>query len=73
MTETIFIEIREEVSRELCNCSYEDMPPEYESIVEEEAHRRYEDWKEDEHDRLNEGTADRDSIAQAELSKRIGI
>lgn len=73
MTETVFIQFREEVSHELCGCLYEDIPSKQENIVNEEAYRRYNDWNADRMDRLTEGRDDKDSMAQADLDKRLGI
>ena len=73
MTETVLVQIREEVSHELCGCPYEDIPPEHEDMVDEEAYRRYNDWYAEEIDRLNEGREDRDNFAQETLNERIGL
>ena len=73
MTETIFVQIREEVSHELCGCAYEDIPPEHEDMVDEEAYSRYKDWKQDEQYWLSIGREDRDNYAQDALDERLGL
>ncbi len=73
MTETIFVQIREEVSHELCGCPYKDIPPEHEDTVDEEAYSRYNDWVQDEEDRLRGSIDDDNRLAQSETNKRIGL
>lgn len=71
MTESIFVSIRDDVSKELCGCLFDEAPPEYENEIEAEAFRRYEDWQEDQRDM--ESIYDNDSFVHNVLMERLGL